>query len=102
MLITDMTKALLMIPMSGSYLHCLISCRRRSSQVQTIVRECIGASFDDAFLVPKELSKTQIEAIAGTDVVETYNAHSYLLFSFLSAMNNTHTDEYGGSFENIR
>ncbi|KAG1834824.1 hypothetical protein EV424DRAFT_1360996, partial [Suillus variegatus] len=69
----------------------------RSSHVQTIVRESIGGSFDDASLVPKELSKTQIEAIAGTDAIETYNAHSYLLFSFLSAMSNAHTDEYGGS-----
>lgn len=69
--------------------------------------------YHDAFPVPKELSKAQIKAVvvafaeatkralkAGIDVIEIHNAHGYLLFSFLSPISNTRTDEYGGSFEN--
>jgi 2,4-dienoyl-CoA reductase-like NADH-dependent reductase (Old Yellow Enzyme family) len=69
--------------------------------------------YKDTFPVPKELSKAQIRAIivafaeatkralkAGIDVIEIHNAHGYLLFSFLSPISNTRTDEYGGSFEN--
>ncbi|KAG1729280.1 hypothetical protein EDB19DRAFT_1744132 [Suillus lakei] len=69
--------------------------------------------YDDTFPVPKELSKAQIKAVivafveaakralkAGIDVIEIHNAHGYLLFSFLSPISNTRTDEYGGSFEN--
>ncbi|KAG1837217.1 hypothetical protein DFJ58DRAFT_863145 [Suillus subalutaceus] len=78
-----------------------------------MARQCMGPSFDDAFAVPKELSKTQIKAVvvafvevtkralkAGIDVIEIHNIHGYLLFSFLSPISNTRTDEYGGSFEN--
>lgn len=69
--------------------------------------------YHDTFPVPKELSKAQIKAVvvafaeatkralkAGIDVIEIHNAHGYLLFSFLSPISNTRTDEYGGSFEN--
>ncbi|KAG1729289.1 hypothetical protein EDB19DRAFT_1744264 [Suillus lakei] len=69
--------------------------------------------YNDTFPVPKELSKAQIKAVivafveaakralkAGIDVIEIHNAHGYLLFSFLSPVSNTRTDEYGGSFEN--
>ncbi|KAG2038404.1 hypothetical protein BDR03DRAFT_304516 [Suillus americanus] len=69
--------------------------------------------YNDTFPVPKELSKAQIKATvvafveatkralkAGIDVIEIHNAHGYLLFSFLSPISNTRTDEYGGSFEN--
>lgn len=36
----------------------------------------------------------------GLDGVEVHSAHGYLLNSFLSALPNRRTDEYGGSFEN--
>ena len=69
--------------------------------------------FTDRFPVPKEMTKSDIEAFkanwvaavkravkAGVDFIEIHNAHGYLLMSFLSPAVNTRTDEYGGSFEN--
>ncbi|KAG1882547.1 FMN-linked oxidoreductase [Suillus subluteus] len=56
--------------------------------------QCMGPSFDDAFAVPKELSKTQIKAVVVAFVevtkralkagIEIHSTHGYLLFSFLS------------------
>ena len=37
---------------------------------------------------------------AGFDIVYVYATHHYMLAHFLSAVNNTRTDEYGGSLEN--
>ena len=37
---------------------------------------------------------------AGFDIVESHNAHGYLLASFLSPQSNHRTDKYGGSLEN--
>ncbi|RJE20186.1 hypothetical protein PHISCL_07484 [Aspergillus sclerotialis] len=69
--------------------------------------------FSDRFPVPKEMTKSDIEAFkanwvaavkravkAGVDFIEIHNAHGYLLMSFLSPAANKRTDEYGGSFEN--
>lgn len=69
--------------------------------------------FTDRFPVPKEMTKSEIEAFksnwvaavkravkAGVDFIEIHNAHGYLLMSFLSPSANKRTDEYGGSFEN--
>ncbi|PGH17394.1 hypothetical protein AJ80_04850 [Polytolypa hystricis UAMH7299] len=69
--------------------------------------------FSDRMCVPKAMTKQDIEEFkeawgaavrravkAGVDFIEIHNAHGYLLSSFLSAVSNNRTDEYGGSFEN--
>jgi 2,4-dienoyl-CoA reductase-like NADH-dependent reductase (Old Yellow Enzyme family) len=64
-----------------------------------MARGCMGPSFDDAFLVPKALSKAQLVVVAfvevtkrtvkaRTDAVEIHNAYGYLLFSFLGPISN--------------
>ncbi|GMM35686.1 hypothetical protein DASC09_030110 [Saccharomycopsis crataegensis] len=66
------------------------------------------------YMVPKELTKTEIKRIikdfglaakravniSGFDAIEIHGAHGYLISSFLSSVSNKRNDEYGGSFEN--
>lgn len=69
--------------------------------------------FADGDIVPKEMTKADIQEVkdawvaatrralaAGADFIEIHNAHGYLLSSFLSPSSNQRTDEYGGSFKN--
>jgi 2,4-dienoyl-CoA reductase-like NADH-dependent reductase (Old Yellow Enzyme family) len=64
---------------------------------------------DTGWLVPHELTPTEIEQIkehwrnatlraraAGFEVVEVHGAHGYLLHEFLSPVSNKRTDAYGG------
>lgn len=78
--------------------------------------ETVGASavpFDDGWIVPHELSVSEIADMvetwaaaarravaAGFDVIEIHSAHGYLSHSFCSPMSNRRTDQYGGSREN--
>lgn len=43
---------------------------------------------------------TDMAQLAGFDMVELHCAHGYLLSAFLTPVQNTRTDEYGGSLEN--
>ncbi len=63
--------------------------------------------------VPKEMTRADMDAViedfaratrlaagAGFDLLEIHMAHGYLLASFISALTNRRTDEYGGSLAN--
>lgn len=78
--------------------------------------DTVGASavpFDDGWIVPHELSPSEIKDMvetwataarravsAGFDVIEIHSAHGYLSHSFYSPMSNKRTDAYGGSRDN--
>jgi 2,4-dienoyl-CoA reductase-like NADH-dependent reductase (Old Yellow Enzyme family) len=68
-------------------------------------------AFDEGYAIPKELSKSEIEALvgrfvnsaklaelAGFEAIELHFAHGYLVHSFLSPLSNKRTDAYGGDF----
>ncbi|PWE17776.1 bifunctional salicylyl-CoA 5-hydroxylase/oxidoreductase [Marinicauda salina] len=63
--------------------------------------------------VPREMTRADMDAVrddhvaateralrCGFDMVELHCAHGYLLSSFITAVSNHRTDEYGGSLEN--
>lgn len=69
--------------------------------------------FDDTFPIPDEATYQDLERIKqsfvdsairanriGLDTVELHFAHGYLLHSFLSAVSNKRSDQYGGELEN--
>ncbi len=74
--------------------------------------ETVGASpvaFDDGWIVPHELSASEIADMVdkwadatrraeklGFDMVEIHSAHGYLSHSFLSPLSNRRSDGYGG------
>lgn len=70
-------------------------------------------AFYDYMHVPKEISRSQMEAVlghyaqaarnaerAGFDMLEVHAGHGYLLSGFISPLSNQRTDAYGGSLEN--
>lgn len=46
------------------------------------------------------VAATRMAIDAGFDIVEMHAAHGYLLSSFITPLQNTRTDEYGGSLDN--
>jgi 2,4-dienoyl-CoA reductase-like NADH-dependent reductase (Old Yellow Enzyme family) len=69
--------------------------------------------FADGFVVPREMTLDDIQAViqgfkdatvravaAGFDVIEIHGAHGYLFTEFMSPLSNKRTDQYGGSWEN--
>jgi anthraniloyl-CoA monooxygenase len=63
-----------------------------------VPREMTRADMDtvrDAFVRATEMSDA-----AGFDMIELHYAHGYLMSSFISALTNRRTDDYGGSLEN--
>ncbi len=72
-----------------------------------------GEPYDAASPAPQAVTRAQMEVIrddfvraaaraarAGFDLLELHMAHGYLLSTFISALTNRRTDEWGGSFEN--
>ncbi len=68
---------------------------------------------DTVKVVPRALTRTEMDGIAlayveaasrckraGFDMIELQGGHDYLLFQFLSPLDNHRTDEYGGSLDN--
>ncbi len=56
---------------------------------------------DDMAKIKAQFVRATERAIdIGFDIIELHCAHGYLLSSFLSALTNQRTDDYGGSFEN--
>ncbi|KAG1823678.1 uncharacterized protein BJ212DRAFT_1566675 [Suillus subaureus] len=65
------------------------------SHVGLVATECTGAIED-----PIKVVVIGFVEATGIDIIELHNAHGYLLFSFVSPISNTRTDEYGGILEN--
>lgn len=78
--------------------------------------EVVGPSpiaFADTWKMPRMLDRSGMDDVIkafvqatkrsdrlGIDLIELHSAHGYLMSSYLSAIANTRTDEYGGSLEN--
>jgi NADPH2 dehydrogenase len=69
--------------------------------------------FGPGWHVPREMTGADIERVReafvaaaaravriGFDAIELHGAHGYLIHSFMSALSNRRTDQYGGSYEN--
>ncbi|KAG9241637.1 NADH-dependent flavin oxidoreductase-like protein [Calycina marina] len=69
-----------------------------STEGYAIPREMTLEDIADVIQAFKESAQRSV--VAGIDVIEIHGAHGYLISSFLSAISNQRTDEYGGTFEN--